>query len=98
MTNANVNWNTSTRRDFLIRTGLASAALSAGILPSSADENKSAAKSTPALIAISLDLEMARNFPRWEDTHWDYEKGNLNDEMKQYAVEAARRVRASGGF
>ena len=49
-----------------------------------------------ALIAISLDLEMARNFPRWEDTHWDYEKGNLNEETKQYAVEAARRAHARG--
>ncbi|HSU56297.1 MAG TPA: chitin deacetylase, partial [Candidatus Dormibacteraeota bacterium] len=35
-----------------------------------------------ALIAITLDLEMARNFPHWEDTHWDYEKGNLQPEMK----------------
>src|SRR5438105_10577793 len=50
-----------------------------------------------ALIAISLDLEMARNFPKWEDTHWDYEKGNLNDQTKKYAVEAARRVKARGG-
>lgn len=50
-----------------------------------------------ALIAVSLDLEMARNFPKWEDAHWDYEKGNLNDETKAYAVEAARRVKAAGG-
>jgi hypothetical protein len=50
-----------------------------------------------ALVAISLDLEMARNFPRWEDTHWDFEKGNLNDETKRYASEAARRVKAHGG-
>src|SRR5256714_14698188 len=52
---------------------------------------------TKALIAISLDLEMARNFPKWEDTHWDYEKGNLNDEAKRYALEAAHRVKAYGG-
>jgi len=45
-----------------------------------------------AQIAITFDLEMARNFPRWEDTHWDYEKGNLTDEVKHYSVEAARRV------
>lgn len=50
-----------------------------------------------ALIAITLDLEMARNFPKWEDTHWDYEKGHLNAEAKRYAVEAARRVKAHGG-
>lgn len=51
----------------------------------------------PALVAITLDLEMARNFPRWEDTHWDYEKGNLNQPTKDYAVEAGRRVKAAGG-
>lgn len=50
-----------------------------------------------AQIAISLDLEMARNFPTWESSEWDYQKGNLNDEMKAYALEAARRVKAAGG-
>jgi hypothetical protein len=49
------------------------------------------------LVAITLDLEMSRNFPDWETTHWDYEKGNLNDETKRYAVEACRRVNARGG-
>lgn len=50
-----------------------------------------------ALVAITLDLEMSRNFPTWETTHWDYEKGNLDAETKQYAVEAARRVKERGG-
>src|SRR6266850_2099195 len=50
-----------------------------------------------ALIAITFDLEMSRNFPTWETTHWDYEKGNLNAETKAYAVEAARRVKERGG-
>lgn len=50
-----------------------------------------------ALIAITLDLEMSRNFPHWEDLHWDYEKGNLNEEAKRYTVEACRRVKARGG-
>jgi peptidoglycan/xylan/chitin deacetylase (PgdA/CDA1 family) len=50
-----------------------------------------------AQIAITLDLEMARNFPNWEDTHWDYEKGNLNQAAKNYTVEACRRVRKRGG-
>ncbi len=48
-------------------------------------------------MAITLDLEMSRNFPQWEDTHWDYEKGNLDDATKRYSVEAARRVKAAGG-
>jgi hypothetical protein len=51
----------------------------------------------PAMIAITLDLEMSRNFPMWETTHWDYEKGNLNDETKAYSLEAAKRVKDVGG-
>ena len=50
-----------------------------------------------ALIAITLDLEMSRNFPTWDEMHWDYEKGNLDAATKRYAVEAARRVKARGG-
>lgn len=50
-----------------------------------------------AQIAITIDLEMARNYPTWQDTHWDYEKGNLDEDTKRYAVEAARRVRQKGG-
>jgi peptidoglycan/xylan/chitin deacetylase (PgdA/CDA1 family) len=50
-----------------------------------------------ARIAVTLDLEMSRNFPTWETTHWDYEKGNLNEETKRYAVEACRRVKRFGG-
>ena len=51
-----------------------------------------------AQIAITLDLEMSRNFPRWEDTHWDFEKGNLNEATRRYAVEAGRRVKRAGGL
>lgn len=50
-----------------------------------------------AQIAITLDLEMARNFPNWEDTNWDYEKGNLNQAAKDYAVNACHRVKKRGG-
>ncbi len=55
------------------------------------------AKPAKAQIAITLDLEMSRNFPVWEEMRWDYEKGNLNDETKRYAVEACRRVKGHGG-
>jgi peptidoglycan/xylan/chitin deacetylase (PgdA/CDA1 family) len=48
-------------------------------------------------VAVTLDLEMSRNFPTWETTHWDYEKGNLNEPTKKYTVEAARRVKGHGG-
>lgn len=50
-----------------------------------------------ALVAITLDLEMSRHYPRWEDTHWDYEKGNLNEPTKAYALAAAKRVAEYGG-
>ncbi|MEX2120842.1 MAG: polysaccharide deacetylase family protein [Pirellulales bacterium] len=63
----------------------------------SAAAEDQAADADQALIAITFDLEMSRNFPRWEDTHWDYEKGNLNEETKRYTVEACRRVRERGG-
>lgn len=56
-----------------------------------------AAHQRTAQIAITFDLEMSRNFPNWEDTHWDYEKGNLNEPTKQYAVAAGERVRSMGG-
>lgn len=51
-----------------------------------------------AQIVITLDLEMARNFPAWEDTHWDYEKGNLSADAKAYTVAACSRVRQRGGL
>jgi len=49
-----------------------------------------------AQIAITLDLEMSRNFPKWNDTHWDYEKGNLDDASKQYALAAGQKVEEYG--
>src|SRR5207249_7847650 len=63
----------------------------------SAAASLAAADADQARIAITLDLEMSRNFPAWEQTHWDYEKGNLNAETKKYTVEACRRVKVQGG-
>jgi peptidoglycan/xylan/chitin deacetylase (PgdA/CDA1 family) len=79
-----------TRRQFL-------AATAAGVA-GFGGSNLRAAEEDKALVAITLDLEMSRNFPRFEDTYWDYEKGNLNAETKCYAVEACRRVKAAGGL
>ena len=50
-----------------------------------------------AMIAITLDLEMSAQYPTQDQVHWNYEKGNLNEETKRYAVEAARRVKQAGG-
>ncbi len=84
-----------TRRRFL-----AAAATSAGL----AQTGRAGVNDPPkpnldnrALIAITLDLEMSRNFPAWEQTEWDFEKGNLNEPTKRYTVEACRRVRGHGG-
>ena len=41
---------------------------------------------------------MSRNFPTWEKTHWDYEKGNLDADDQEVrrrggsARQAARRA------
>lgn len=67
------------------------------LLGGAAPARQSSARQSPAKIAITLDLEMSRNFPAWEDTHWDFEKGNLNDATKKYSTEAAKRVREAGG-
>ena len=86
------------RRDFLTASALMGGGLLVGSRGFAQETRRSlAADSNKALIAITLDMEMSRNFPVWEDTHWDYEKGNLNAETKRYSVEAARRVRARGG-
>lgn len=56
-----------------------------------------AAPRKKAQIAISFDLEMSRNFPKWEDTRWDYEKGNLDEATKRYTLGAAERIKKAGG-
>jgi peptidoglycan/xylan/chitin deacetylase (PgdA/CDA1 family) len=53
---------------------------------------------TPALIAISLDLEMSAQYPERGITEWNYEKGNLDEQTKKYSVEAARVAKQRGGL
>jgi hypothetical protein len=79
------------------RRALLAGSLAAVTLAGGAREDAMAAGKDRALIAITLDLEMSRNFPEWDDLHWDYEKGNLNEETRKYTVEACRRVKARGG-
>lgn len=50
-----------------------------------------------ALIAVTMDLEMSRHYPTWGMTRWDFEKGNLDEPSKAYAMETCRRVKAAGG-
>ena len=61
-------------------------------LGANSDESK-AGSVKRAMIAITLDLEMSAQYPTKDQVHWNYEKGNLNEETKRYAVEAARRVK-----
>jgi hypothetical protein len=85
----------SSRRQWLVSgTG---AILGSAIALGAPDSAAAPGKTRKAQIAITLDLEMSRNFPRWEDTHWDYEKGNLDDAAKKYTVAVAERVKARGG-
>ena len=51
-----------------------------------------------ALIAITLDLEMSRHYPKRGMMEWDYEKGNLDAATKQYAVDAGRIAKERGGL
>lgn len=74
------------RRETLIALSLLAAAPAAVARPSK-----------KALIAITFDLEMSRNFPTWETTHWDYQKGNLDEPTKRYTLGAAERIRKAGG-
>jgi peptidoglycan/xylan/chitin deacetylase (PgdA/CDA1 family) len=93
----NDNLPRRSRREF-ISTTLAGASLLVGRDLLGADEAPRPTKDgAKAQIAITLDLEMSRNFPVWEEMRWDYEKGNLNEETKRYTVEACRRVKAQGG-
>jgi peptidoglycan/xylan/chitin deacetylase (PgdA/CDA1 family) len=80
----------TTRRRFLSRGAMSLAAVAGA-------STQAAAPSRKARVAITLDLEMSRNFPTWEQTHWDYEKGNLDEATKRYTGEVARRVKARGG-
>ena len=87
------------RRDFLTAASagglamMAAGPLSAGYRP----ETELAADDRVALIGMTLDLEMSMHYPSWGIMEWNYIKGLLNDETKQYAREACRRVKAKGG-
>jgi peptidoglycan/xylan/chitin deacetylase (PgdA/CDA1 family) len=80
----------SSRRDFLAASS-AGATLASSVLAAQPEPART------AKVAITLDLEMSRNFPTWQETHWDYEKGNLNEETKRWAALACRRIRQAGG-
>jgi peptidoglycan/xylan/chitin deacetylase (PgdA/CDA1 family) len=50
-----------------------------------------------AKIAITVDLEMSRHYPKRGMKEWDFEKGNLDADTKRYAVDAGKIVKERGG-
>lgn len=81
------------RREFL---GTSLAGLSAGLSGNLfAQEEKE--KPKKAKVSITFDLEMSRHYPKREMMEWDYQKGNLNEETKNYSLEAARIASDLGG-
>ena len=53
-------------------------------------------KPIKARIAITLDLEMSAQYPKREQTEWNFEKGNLDEATKQYSVAAAKVAKEQG--
>jgi peptidoglycan/xylan/chitin deacetylase (PgdA/CDA1 family) len=72
-------------------------ACAAGALTAAAARADEPAQARKAQVAITLDLEMSREYPRRGMTEWDYEKGNLDEATKLYAVRAAETVQQRGG-
>ena len=72
--------------------GKAAAALLAAGTPCLAQTEKR----EKARIAITLDLEMSRHYPKRGMMEWDFQKGNLDEPTKEYAVQAAEIVEQFG--
>jgi len=51
-----------------------------------------------AQIAITFDLEMSRQYPQRNMLEWDFQKGNLNPETKDYSLKAAETAKDLGGL
>lgn len=80
------------RRQFL------AGSLAAGLVAATACGAPAVRKDKPkAQIAITLDLEMSRHYPQRGLTEWDYQKGNLDQPTKEYAVKAGQLVKKRGG-
>ncbi|MEX0725389.1 MAG: polysaccharide deacetylase family protein [Planctomycetaceae bacterium] len=82
-----------TRRSFLAG---ATVAMMGGVA-ALARFNEEKEKKKKAQIAITFDLEMSRMYPRRDILEWDYEKGNLDADTKNYAVQAAQIASDLGG-
>ncbi|MEZ6128067.1 MAG: polysaccharide deacetylase family protein [Planctomycetaceae bacterium] len=88
MTPANSAYNRSGTPGISRRSMLAGALT--GTLAAAAGHSQDQKPSGKARIAITFDLEMSRMYPTRDITEWDFQKGNLNEPTKQYALQAAR--------
>ncbi len=73
-------------------------AVAAGGVASAAGLSVAQPRPRPALLAITLDLEMSAEYPRRGMTEWNYRKGDLDADTKRYAVRAAEVAREHGGL
>jgi peptidoglycan/xylan/chitin deacetylase (PgdA/CDA1 family) len=80
-----------TRRRFL-------SAATAGAVAAAAGWSASRAPKKPALVAITLDLEMSAEYPKRGMTEWNYRKGDLDADTKKYTVGAAKVAKDRGGL
>lgn len=87
---------TCSRRQFLAGSTSAALVWGASAIPARGAQGQPPKKQ--ALIAITLDLEMSAQYPQREITEWNYEKGNLDEATRQYAVQAARVAQERGGL
>ncbi|MEQ9408806.1 MAG: polysaccharide deacetylase family protein [Fuerstiella sp.] len=90
-TNSDIGNSGVSRRAFL------AGAAAAASLATSRRGVMAAPQDSTAKIAITLDLEMSRHYPRRGMLEWDYQKGNLDEPTKDYSVRAAELVRERGG-
>jgi peptidoglycan/xylan/chitin deacetylase (PgdA/CDA1 family) len=75
---------TLSRRNFI------SATAALAINPALLAKTKPAGQRAKAQIAITYDLEMSRHYPKRGMLEWDYQKGNLDEATKSYALEAGK--------
>lgn len=61
-------------------------------------EHSLAADRDKALVAMTFDLEMSMHYPTWDQTEWNFRKGDLDEAAKKYALDAARLVKERGGL
>lgn len=83
-----------TRRGFLSQSLAAAGCFASNVM---LGQTSNVAPRTRASLCITFDLEMSAHYPSWGDTHWNFEKGNLNTPTKDYTVQAGERIRSAGG-